>query len=1151
MAPSLLYVVYGGHWSMDEKRDYTFEGSTRKVTSFEWDKSNLDFDSFLKSIYEEVGCEQNTHRLKVSFQIPRFGRSMLPYTLDSNKALRTFLRDQEVDSTLLNVEVTEIESVEEVVSLAVDDKVESCQDAHIMAHDTFFDKHEGKEGDEMNKELRGKDQMLPHSRAENEGDHKGRKSKMDEIAEKGGCGKAQSVIEDNDGPAVSKKTMRDKPLGFNDLRKEDKHEKNDGNAACARPLRHLRARNAKNVNCLFKPKIRKNAQIVAHDTSAIAQPLRHLGARNAKNVSCLFKPKIRENAQIVAHDTCFDENKGNEGKRVNTETRGKDQMLSPNREKKEEYHKEGDDSRGRKEKMIEIAQQGEGCGEAQSEYKKIRRGNILHLNEDRGKEDENEDRRGRRKAKMVEVVQKGRCGEAQSESKKIRRDKILDINEDLGKNDRYEDEKVEGNCANIHHLQAKKATNGDCRSKPDTNDKEGNEIGSNMCHQCQRNDKGKVVRCTVCKTKRYCLPCISTWYPGMTEEAFAEKCPVCLQNCNCKSCLRLEGCIRVLKCRRSEVSKDKKVEYSKYILLLLLPFLRQYNSEQIMEKEIEAKIQRVTFADLELQKANCKWERKYCSNCKTAIADLHRSCSNCSYDLCLACSLDVRNENLKGGTNAKRKSKRINKFVESGRMTCPPCNMGSLELKHIFKENYISELLAKAEETVKKLNLDGMPEGSQGCCSCLKSTDEEDIGKSNTVRKAASREGSDDNVLYSPVAAKNMQDEDLKHFRWHWLKGEPVIISNVLETTSGLSWEPMVMWRAFRQLRTFNQVIAINCLDWSEVTVNIREFFKGYMDLRYERPGLPKVLRLNNWPTSDSFEERLPRHGYINMGPKAFIANGIHKELGLGDSVIKLHFDTSDSVNVLTHNQGTNLTPEKQVKVQHAIHDQNSVVIVDKAEKRENDIHKLKDECSTLGKRKIFTCANPEKNQYTDGTVGDIKKDGEAQQEGDPTGNSRDEFEESDGGALWDIFRREDVLKLEEYIREHFKEFRHIYSGQEPQVVHPIHDQSFYLTIEHKKRLKQEYGVEPWTFVQILGDAVFIPAGCPFQVRNLKSCTNVALGFVSPENVSQCLRLTEETRTLPQNHSAKEDKLEVKKIMVYAVAEALWTLDEGARMYPM
>ena len=99
-------------------------------------------------------------------------------------------------------------------------------------------------------------------------------------------------------------------------------------------------------------------------------------------------------------------------------------------------------------------------------------------------------------------------------------------------------------------------------------------------------------------------------------------------------------------------------------------------------------------------------------------------------------------------------------------------------------------------------------------------------------------------------------------------------------------------------------------------------------------------------------------------------------------------------------------------------------------------------------------------------------------------------------------------------------------------------------------------GIEPWSFEQKLGEAVFIPVGCPHQVRNLKvlffltlavdllvltfagkveaksgldlqSCTKVALDFVSPENVEECIRITDDFRLLPRNHRSKEDKIEV------------------------
>ncbi|KAL6555090.1 hypothetical protein OROGR_006348 [Orobanche gracilis] len=107
-------------------------------------------------------------------------------------------------------------------------------------------------------------------------------------------------------------------------------------------------------------------------------------------------------------------------------------------------------------------------------------------------------------------------------------------------------------------------------------------------------------------------------------------------------------------------------------------------------------------------------------------------------------------------------------------------------------------------------------------------------------------------------------------------------------------------------------------------------------------------------------------------------------------------------------------------------------------------------------------------------------------------------------GALWDIFRREDVEKLEEYLFNHYIEFQYPCGC-------PV---------------DKEYGVEPWTFEQRLGEPFLFLPDVHTKCEISNSCTKVSIDFVSPENIQECIRLTNEFRKLPDCHPSKRDKLE-------------------------
>lgn len=142
-------------------------------------------------------------------------------------------------------------------------------------------------------------------------------------------------------------------------------------------------------------------------------------------------------------------------------------------------------------------------------------------------------------------------------------------------------------------------------------------------------------------------------------------------------------------------------------------------------------------------------------------------------------------------------------------------------------------------------------------------------------------ESPNDNYIYCP-AARDVKNGGLDHFQHHWLKGRPVIVCDVLELTSGLSWEPMVMWRALREQKGETKkerlfVKALECLTWSEIEVNIHNFFDGYSCGIVGSEDLPSLIKLKDWP-----EGEYP-HTYCQnkaQSPKYYINRENEKEYG-------------------------------------------------------------------------------------------------------------------------------------------------------------------------------------------------------------------------------------------------------------------------------
>ncbi|XP_024888225.1 probable JmjC domain-containing histone demethylation protein 2C isoform X3 [Temnothorax curvispinosus] len=350
-------------------------------------------------------------------------------------------------------------------------------------------------------------------------------------------------------------------------------------------------------------------------------------------------------------------------------------------------------------------------------------------------------------------------------------------------------------------------------------------------------------------------------------------------------------------------------------------------------------------------------------------------------------------------------------------------------------------------------------------------------------------------------------------FQDQWKRGQPVIVSDVAKALDMNLWHPDSFARDFGDEK--NDLV--NCMTGNLVPNQpMRKFWEGFeyysKRLKDER-GNPMLLKLKDWPPGEDFAELLPsrftdlmkvlplseythRNGRLNLasrlpncfvrpdlGPKMYNAYG--SALYSNKGTTNLHLDISDAVNVMVYvGMPKDVNNEESLKARTE-----AMRAIDEAG------------CDILTRRR-----------------------------------ARDEKEKP--GALWHIYAARDADKIRDLLNAVALE-----RGARLEPHHdPIHDQSCYLDGPLRERLYREYGVEGYAIVQCLGDAVFVPAGAPHQVRNLQNCIKVAEDFVSPENVSHCFHLTQEFRALSDTHTNHEDKLQIKNIIYHAVKDSLTVL---------
>eukprot|EP00892_Ulva_mutabilis_P010304 jgi/Ulvmu1/7646/UM038_0075.1 len=369
------------------------------------------------------------------------------------------------------------------------------------------------------------------------------------------------------------------------------------------------------------------------------------------------------------------------------------------------------------------------------------------------------------------------------------------------------------------------------------------------------------------------------------------------------------------------------------------------------------------------------------------------------------------------------------------------------------------------------------------------------------------------------------QAEDVVAAFWReWSAGKPVLVKNV---RGNISWEPKCMRRATTELGnkkadTVKNEEPLNvqrCDAWTWLQMKPATFFHAYENegkwaapLSSKPEEEPPLLKLKDYPPAANFASVLPRHmqDFLGMLPVPHLTRT--------DTTV-LNMATTLGASCVP----TDLGPKCYIALgrpeERGAGDSVTRCHLDMSDAINIMLHAPQPPCGPP------RTTQPWQPPHYQGA-----------------------------GAVWHVWRRQDLDALRRFMRANQRHFQDVTTAsghvELAEWEDPVHSQRFFLTDALLQKLLQDTGVQPWQFEQNLGEAVFIPAGCAHQVRNLMSSIKVAVDFVSPHNIGLCLHMAQEMRAhrdvatpLEDVYGDKqefehEDRLQAETILVYGAMHA-------------